>query len=280
MRPLPRSNTARAPPRSPCAAAAAAVAVQAYEEEAYDEASAPSKTGSRGDRGNRPGAERARVRPDPLPDGPLPGTHNRAPSRPDSSPMSSPTAPGGAAGHGVGVGGQRSPVPASAFARRRSQRPTRARCSPMRRRAAHPLGRWAPRFRPAAAAPHGVGALRSLPGRPALREPLRQPQAPPAEPAFTGAGRWSELPLPIHDDLDLPVPGRDPGRDPGRGPALDLPETSLDPASDDFGGEQGPVGALISRFIDTVRGDAYVMFIGAAAVVIVLLTILLVALKG
>jgi serine/threonine protein kinase len=75
--------------------------------------------------------------------------------------------------------------------------------------------------------------------------------APADEPEYTGAGRWSELPLPGTEGEDLPE-------------GTSLPR-STGPA------ERGPVGEAIGRLLDIVRGDAYLLFIGGASLVIVLL---------
>ena len=92
------------------------------------------------------------------------------------------------------------------------------------------------------------------------------PAATRPEPAFRSVGRWTDLPLPVQEHDDLP-----------RGPQPELPEITFEPDTHDVQVEQGPVGAMLARLVETVRSDAYVMFIGAAAVVILLLTVVLLA---
>jgi len=75
--------------------------------------------------------------------------------------------------------------------------------------------------------------------------------APSDEPEYTGAGRWSELPLPGSEGEELPI---------GAGE-----HASAEPV------ERGPIGEAISRLMDVVRGDMYLLFIGGASLVIVLL---------
>jgi hypothetical protein len=75
--------------------------------------------------------------------------------------------------------------------------------------------------------------------------------APTDEPEYTGAGRWSELPLPGTEGEELPA---------------DAGEFSPS------GGEDpGPIGEALRRAMDIIRGDAYLLFIGGASLIIVLL---------
>jgi hypothetical protein len=75
--------------------------------------------------------------------------------------------------------------------------------------------------------------------------------APADEPEYTGAGRWSELPLPGAEGEELPLGAGEIG-------------TSAP-------GEPGPIGEAIRKMMDIIRGDAYLLFIGGASLVIVLL---------
>jgi hypothetical protein len=75
--------------------------------------------------------------------------------------------------------------------------------------------------------------------------------APADEPEYTGAGRWSELPLPGAEGEELPLGAGEIGT----------------PAP----GEPGPIGEAIRKMMDIIRGDAYLLFIGGASLVIVLL---------
>lgn len=75
--------------------------------------------------------------------------------------------------------------------------------------------------------------------------------APTDEPEYTGAGRWSELPLPGSEGEELPVAS-------GEFPAS-------------RGEDSGPIGKALRRAMDIIRGDAYLLFIGGASLIIVLL---------
>jgi serine/threonine protein kinase len=75
--------------------------------------------------------------------------------------------------------------------------------------------------------------------------------APTDEPEYTGAGRWSELPLPGSEGEDLPAGDSD---------------FSTSRAED-----PGPIGTALRRAMDIIRGDAYLLFIGGASLIIVLL---------
>jgi hypothetical protein len=107
------------------------------------------------------------------------------------------------------------------------------------------------------------------PTRPGSRppEPTRPPIDPaadlPDEPGFSGAGRWSELPLPrAARELS----------------AAEVEEADTRPSvvQDE---EPGPIGQLVGRLIALVKGDAYIVFIGGATLVIGVLALLLYVLK-
>lgn len=143
---------------------------------------------------------------------------------------------------------------------------------------------------------------------PPLRPPPRRPEpAPASEPdayeSMPTSPRVSVKPprtRPIHtqmspppaedDPYDFPDPGIDPDSDGGHGVwESELPAPEYDDGlyeddgdEDDWTDDQlpsGPLGDAMGRLIDLVRGDAYVMFIGSAAVVIMLLIGLLWALR-
>jgi len=76
------------------------------------------------------------------------------------------------------------------------------------------------------------------------------------EPEYQGAGRWSELPLPNAGTQDLVTP-QAPAAAPKR-PTQEL-------------GDQGPVAEMFGRTISMIRSDAYLMFLGAAGLVILIL---------
>ncbi|MFT4980072.1 MAG: hypothetical protein ACI8S6_005984, partial [Myxococcota bacterium] len=97
---------------------------------------------------------------------------------------------------------------------------------------------------------------------------------------------------PIHTSMAPPPAEEDPYDFPEEGRGTwepELPAPSFDDSSiyeddedDDWTDEQlpsGPIGDLLGRLVELVRGDAYVMFIGGAAVVIMLLIGLLWALR-
>jgi len=78
---------------------------------------------------------------------------------------------------------------------------------------------------------------------------------PADEPEYTGAGRWSELPLPGADGVELQVGGDE--------------STVTGPV------ERGPIGRALGQLLDMVRGDAYLLFIGGASLFIVVLLAIL-----
>jgi hypothetical protein len=77
----------------------------------------------------------------------------------------------------------------------------------------------------------------------------------PQEPEYQGAGRWSELPLPNAGAQELPTPA------PAPTPARPKREHT----------DQGPVAEFFGRALSMIRSDAYLMFLGAAGLVIVVL---------
>ena len=88
------------------------------------------------------------------------------------------------------------------------------------------------------------------------------------EPVYRGAGRWSELPLPQqgNDDLGSHTKTKEPEHWSGTHTEF----TDLAP---------GPIGQQISRLIELISADAYVFFLGGAALVITLLGFVLVLLR-
>ncbi|MDG1481644.1 MAG: protein kinase [Myxococcota bacterium] len=77
---------------------------------------------------------------------------------------------------------------------------------------------------------------------------------------------------------EIPVPRSTPGIS-DDGEDLYPPLTPDDDTDDYYEADSGPIGEAITRFLDLLRGDAYVMFIGGAAVIMILLIILLFALN-
>lgn len=107
--------------------------------------------------------------------------------------------------------------------------------------------------------------------RPVTRAVRPAEPRPPETPTFQGS--WSELPLPDRGGEELPGPRNDP---PTRAKARPL---SDDDRADDDREPPGPIGAALARALETVRGDAYVLFLGVATVVIVVLVIVLLAIR-
>lgn len=94
------------------------------------------------------------------------------------------------------------------------------------------------------------------------------------------------MPPPVEDDpYDFPVENRGtwepelPAPDLGRNDLYDPPDDDDDDWSDEEYPVANPVGELLGKVVDLVRGDAYVMFIGGAAVVIMVLIGLLLAIR-
>jgi len=85
-------------------------------------------------------------------------------------------------------------------------------------------------------------------------------------PAFKGS--WSELPLPGKGAEDLPAPRQEPA-----------PKKKARATSDEPRESSGPIGTALGRALEMVRGDAYVLFLGIATVVIIVLVIVLLALR-
>jgi hypothetical protein len=75
------------------------------------------------------------------------------------------------------------------------------------------------------------------------------------EPEYQGAGRWSELPLPNAGAHELPPPK--------------APRAPPKPKHEH--GDQGPVAEMFGRTLSMIRSDAYLMFLGAAGLVILIL---------
>jgi hypothetical protein len=93
-------------------------------------------------------------------------------------------------------------------------------------------------------------------------EPSHTPQAPadpPDEPEYRGAGRWSELPLPNAGGQDLPKSTQTPAKTKPKREPLD----------------QGPVAEALGSVLNLIRGDTYMLFLGAAGVVILALLVVL-----
>ena len=75
------------------------------------------------------------------------------------------------------------------------------------------------------------------------------------EPEYRGAGRWSELPLPNAGGQELPAP---------KAPTP-VSRATPDPL------DKGPVAEMFGRALSVIRSDAYLLFLGAAGLVIFLL---------
>jgi hypothetical protein len=90
------------------------------------------------------------------------------------------------------------------------------------------------------------------------------------EPVYENTGSWSQ---------EIPIPRTSPGlSDDGEDIYRPLdPDEPTDEGTDEV--LPGPIGIAIERLFEVLRGDAYVMFIGGAAVVMILLLILLFALN-
>ncbi len=94
--------------------------------------------------------------------------------------------------------------------------------------------------------------------------PSPAPPAPieePDEPEYRGAGRWSELPLPNAGGQDLPKTAPS--------SVTPKPKPKREPL------EQGPVGEALGSLLNLIRGDSYMLFLGAAGVVILALLVIL-----
>ncbi len=100
-------------------------------------------------------------------------------------------------------------------------------------------------------------------------EPMDRSEALDIPAAFTSLGRWSELPLP-----------QQPGPGAGLPTVGSVTEVTVDPTTDDAFGQQGPVGALVSQLVETVRSDLYIMIIGSMALACAGLAFLLLFLKS
>ena len=100
---------------------------------------------------------------------------------------------------------------------------------------------------------------------------LSKVEPEPAEPAFQGTGRWSDLPLPAAGNDDLPT--RKVAKTKRRTPTVD--EVEIEPRE-----SEGPVGDFIARVYSMIKGDQFVLFIGAVAIVIILLAVVLLSLKS
>ena len=90
------------------------------------------------------------------------------------------------------------------------------------------------------------------------------------QPLYDGVGNWSQ---------QIPIPNTSPDRVNDAGEDI-YSDNELDPDDDsEEYGLPGPIGGALERFFEMLRGDAYVMFIGGAAVIMVLLIVLLFALS-
>lgn len=144
-----------------------------------------------------------------------------------------------------------------------------------------PLGGGSPNGPMADLPTAGAVALKARPspapeseGRPT--EPAHRPTEPVVRPvpeespaAFTSLGRWSELPLPHQESSEFGFPS-----------VGQATEVTVDPVTEDASGQQGPVGALLSQLIETVRSDLYIMIIGSMALACAGLAFLLMVLKA
>ena len=92
---------------------------------------------------------------------------------------------------------------------------------------------------------------------PAPASPVEEPD----EPEYRGAGRWSELPLPNAGGQDLPKTTQN--------SVKPKPKPKREPL------EQGPVGEALGSLLNLIRGDSYMLFLGAAGVVILALLVIL-----
>ncbi len=114
-----------------------------------------------------------------------------------------------------------------------------------------------------------IGRRSSSPGisvAPTLDEPPDPADLPESEPDFSGAGRWSRLPLPKAPRIAEAVEEED--------EPTSRPSSSY---TDDE--EQGPIGAMVQRAVDLVRGDTYVLLVGALGTAILVLALVLVMLR-
>lgn len=116
-----------------------------------------------------------------------------------------------------------------------------------------------------------VGSPGAFPAEPRLPTTLDEvATAPHSAPSYEGIGRWTELPLPRVSGEDLPVPRRRSDRSVQRD------------ESDDFDDDlalENPLASAVADLFDLVRGDAFVLFIGGAAVLIILLVVALILLS-
>lgn len=126
-------------------------------------------------------------------------------------------------------------------------------------------------------------ALHAGAGVAAMPQPERRPRPKPEarvgnqksvseqydQPVIENNASWSP---------EIPVPRTTPGIS-DDGEDLYPPLTPDDDTDDYYDADSGPIGEAITRFLDLLRGDAYVMFIGGAAIIMILLIILLFALN-
>jgi len=147
-----------------------------------------------------------------------------------------------------------------------------------------------------AATVHPLNAAPPARDLPPLNPPPRDADEEPATDPFSSTPTRPSVSIqprtrPIHTPMGPPATEDDPYDFPeeGRGtwePELPAPGYDDDELygddEDDWSEEQlpsGPLGDMLGRMVELIRGDAYVMFIGGAAVVIMLLIALLWALQ-
>jgi len=86
----------------------------------------------------------------------------------------------------------------------------------------------------------------------------------PGEADFASMGKWSELPLPEEDGEELGLDGDDRPTDGGAWTRMDTLNS--------------PISKVYRDLLDMVRGDAYVLWMGGAALAMILLALALFAL--
>ena len=113
----------------------------------------------------------------------------------------------------------------------------------------------------------GVGATITRTA-PAARAAEDDPD--PFEPPSRGTPGWSSLPMPLPDNTNAGVEIYG---------SADEREDASDPDTSHDVEDSGPIGGAIGKLLEAVRGDAYVMFIGGAAIIILMLIAILFALR-